>query len=102
MTVNVKTATITIKRGMDRLVFQFSALKLGYCTRLNIINERNSSSGGNTNFHLPNWCSPAAHHKRNNVIDAIRPAAAGIGNQVKLFSGCPPLRSGMADTVLNR
>src|SRR6266436_693160 len=99
----MRTRKITRNRGMDFFVFQLIALKLGYWKRLNIMKERKSSRGGKTNFHLPRWCSPSANHSKNNVIDAIKPAAAGIGKPVKFF---PPLvvdsRSGFADAVLKR
>src|SRR5437588_2977459 len=93
---------MTRKRGIDFWVFQLIALKLGYSNRLNIMNERNKSSGGKTNFHLPRWCSPSASQSRNNVIDAIRPAAAGIGKPVKFFVAFDPFAAGLAATLLNR
>src|SRR4029450_419503 len=82
---------IAKKRGIDFFVFQFSALKLGYWKRLNIMNERKSSNGGRTKRQLPRRCSPSASQSRNRVIDAIRPAAAGIGNPVNVFGGLATL-----------
>ena len=82
---------MTRKRGIDFLVFQLIALKLGYWTRLNIMKERNNISGGKTNFHLPIWCSPSASQSRKSVIDAISPAAAGIGKPVKFLLLADPL-----------
>src|SRR2546421_12461576 len=75
------------KRGIDFLVFQFSALKLGYSNWLNIMKERKSNNGGRTKRQLPRGCSPSASQRRNSVIDAIRPAAAGMGKPVKVLWG---------------
>src|SRR2546423_9430198 len=91
------------KRGMDLVVFQLIALKLGYWNRLNIMNERKKSNGGNTNRQFPRRCSPSANQSKNKVIEAIRPAAAGIGNPVKFFSPlAEPLFSGFAAAMLKR
>src|SRR5580693_2604734 len=94
---------IARKRGIDFFVFQLIALKLGYWNRLNIMKERKSKSGGSTNRQLPSRCSPSAHQSRNNVIDAIKPAAAGIGKPVKFFAPLLlPSRSEFADAMLKR
>src|SRR5258705_11221657 len=73
------------KRGIDLVVFQSIALKLGYWNRLNIMKERKSNNGGKTKRQLPRRCSPSASQRRNNVIEAIRPAAAGKGKPCKEF-----------------
>src|SRR4029077_13182975 len=86
-TVTTRMRMITRNRGIDFFVFQLTALKLGYSNRLNIMNERKSNSGGKANLQLPNRCSPSAHQSRKSVIDAIRPAAAGMGNPVKFLDG---------------
>src|SRR5438045_3507454 len=86
-TVTTIMRMITRNRGIDFLVFQFTALKLGYSNRLNIMNERKSNRGGKTNLQLPSRCSPSAHQSKNRVIEAIRPAAAGIGKPVKFLDG---------------
>src|SRR6266850_4087414 len=85
MTVKTRMRLMTRKRGIDFFVFQFTALKLGYWNRLNIMKERKSSNGGKTKRQLPRRCSPSASQRRNNVIEAIRPAAAGMGKPVKVF-----------------
>src|SRR6202035_5958333 len=82
----MRRTLIARKRGIDFFVFQLIALKLGYWNRLNIMKERKSNSGGKTNFQLPRWCSPSASQSKNNVIDAINPAAAGMGKPVKFFA----------------
>src|SRR2546423_10264733 len=66
---------------------QFTALKLGYLSLLNIMMERNSIKNGRTYFHRPIERWPSSSQRRNSVRDAITPAAAGIGNPVKFFSG---------------
>src|SRR5213079_2918618 len=89
MTVKINTRMMIRKRGIDFFVFQFTALKLGYSNRLNIIKERKSNNGGRTKRQLPRRCSPSASQRRNSVIDAIRPAAAGMGKPVKVFGRLP-------------
>src|ERR1700749_2047016 len=74
------------KRGIDLVVFQSTALKLGYLNRLNIIKERKSMSGGRTNFQLPRWRSLSESHNMKSVKDAISPAAAGMGKPLNSFS----------------
>src|SRR5215475_8535187 len=81
---------IARKRGIDFFVFQLTALKLGYWNRLNIMKERKSSNGGRTNRQLPRRCSPSASQRRNSVIDAISPAAAGMGKPVNVFGWLAP------------
>src|SRR2546423_261261 len=91
------------KRGIDFFVFQLIALKLGYSKRLNIMNDRKSKRGGRTNFHWPSRCSPSASQSKKRVIEAIRPAAAGMGKPVKFFELlCGPVWSWLAAAVLNR
>src|SRR3954468_22008735 len=76
---------------MNRVVLwvvrQFTALKLGYLSLLNIMMERKSIKNGKTYFHLPIERWPSSSQSRNRVMDAITPAAAGIGNPVKFLSG---------------
>src|SRR6266480_2607760 len=93
---------MTRKRGIDFFVFQFTALKLGYWKRLNIMKERKSNNGGRTKRQLPRWCSPSASQSRNSVMDAMRPAAAGMGKPVKFFLLSVSPVSGLADAVLKR
>src|ERR1051325_8252031 len=73
-------------RGIDLVVFQSTALKLGYLNRLNILNERKSMSGGRTNFQFPRCRSLSVSHNIKSVNEAIRPAAAGIGKPLNSFS----------------
>src|SRR5215475_9898826 len=86
------------KRGIDLVVFQSTALKLGYLNRLNIINERKSMRGGKTNFQLPRWRSLSLSHSMKSVNDAIRPAAAGMGKPLNSLSA----PAWFAATTLNR
>src|SRR5439155_5679183 len=86
------------KRGIDFFVFQLRALKLGYWKRLNIMKERKSMSGGSTNFQLPRWRSLSASQSKKSVSDAIRPAAAGIGNPLNSL----PAPAWFAAAQLNR
>src|SRR4029453_1531483 len=102
MTVKTRMRLMIRKRGIDFFVFQFTALKLGYWNRLNIIKERKSNNGGRTNFQLPRRCSPSASQRRNNVMDAMSPAAAGIGKPVKFLLFSVSVGSGLADAGLNR
>src|SRR6266496_5312074 len=102
MTVKTRMRLMTRKRGIDFFVFQFSALKLGYWNWLNIMKERKSNNGGRTNFQLPRRCSPSASQSRKSVIDAMRPAAAGMGKPVKFFLLSIPALSWFAEAVLNR
>ena len=47
------------------------------------MNERESISGGRTHFQMANlMVAFADHQSMKRVIEAIRPAAAGIGNPV--------------------
>src|SRR5438552_6078936 len=72
------TTMIAMNLGIDFWVRQLIALKLGYLTPLNIMNERNNMSGGSTHLAEPRLCSPS-HHNKKSVSDAMSPAAAGIG-----------------------
>src|SRR5215467_14430874 len=85
-------------RGIDLVVFQSTALKLGYLNRLNIMNERKSMSGGRTNFQLPRCRSLSLIHNMKSVNDAISPAAAGMGKPLNSFSA----PAWFAATTLNR
>src|ERR1043165_4561242 len=90
-----------MKRVVLWVVRQFTALKLGYLSLLNIMMERNSIRNGRTYFHLPIERWPSSSQRRNSVMEAMTPAAAGIGNPVKFLSGAAwPLL--FAATQLNR
>src|SRR5580700_6137928 len=65
--------------GSDRVVRQLMALKLGYLKPLNIIHARNSMSGGSTHLPWPISRLSVPNHSRHSVIEAMTPAAAGIG-----------------------
>src|ERR1041385_7198628 len=85
-------------RGIDLVVFQSTALKLGYLKRLNIMKERKIINGGRTNFQFPRWRSLSASHNMKSVNEAIRPAAAGMGKPLNSFSA----PAWFAATTLNR
>src|SRR4029077_17678382 len=100
MRVKMRTRMMARKRGIDFFVFQLTALKLGYWNRLNIMKERKSNNGGRPKRQLPRWCSPSASQRRKSVMDAIKPAAAGMGKPVKVFwRAAPPF---VAPTELKR
>src|SRR5215813_12950292 len=86
------------KRGIDLVVFQSTALKLGYLNPLNIMKERKIMSGGRTNFQFPRWRSLSASQSMKSVNDAISPAAAGMGKPLNSFSAA----EWFAATTLNR
>ena len=75
------------KAGIERWVRQFTLLKLGYFTWLNIMKERKINKGGSAFFHGPMVRSSACSQSMKRVRDAMRPAAAGIGKPLKSFSG---------------
>src|SRR6266581_8256789 len=103
MTVKMRMRLMIRNRGIDFFVFQLTALKLGYWKRLNIINERKSNNGGRTKRQLPRRCSPSASQSKKSVMDAMRPAAAGMGKPVKFFlSSVLAAASWLADAVLKR
>src|SRR4051812_29154422 len=65
--------------GNERVVRQLMALKLGYLKPLNIIQARKSMSGGSTHFPCPISRPFSSNQSRQRVIEAITPAAAGMG-----------------------
>src|ERR1700750_3352611 len=77
-------------RGRERVVRQVMALKLGYLKRVNIMTERKSIKGGSPHFQRPMSCSFSPNHQSmKKVMDAINPAAAGIGKPVKFRFSLP-------------
>src|SRR5688500_6977601 len=65
--------------GSERVVRQLMFLKLGYLNELNIIHERTSRSGGNTQRMSGPSIRSLFSAIMNSVMLATQPAAAGIG-----------------------
>src|SRR5580698_8766760 len=70
---------MAINFGSVRVVRQLIALKLGYLKPLNIIHERKSIRGGSTHLPCPISRPFSSIHRRQSVIEAMTPAAAGMG-----------------------
>src|ERR1035437_1107603 len=81
-----------------RVARKSSVLKLGYRTLLTIIHDRNNIRTGRKYRHMPVAKSFSSHQIMNNVNEATRPAAEGIGKPKKSFE-CP---WGIAERQLKR
>src|SRR5882724_1630272 len=75
----MRMMTMQRNLGSERVVRQLMALKLGYLKPLNIIHARNNMSGGSTHLPWPISRPFSSNQSRHSVIEAITPAAAGIG-----------------------
>ena len=91
MAVKAKRKISPKKAGIERWVRQFTLLKLGYFTWLNIMKDRKIKSGGRAFLQGPIVRSSTWNQSMKSVSEAIRPAAAGIGKPLKSFSGLSEL-----------